>query len=339
MNNILVYCELDGTRVVDVSLELLSKGRELADTLGVALEAVALGANLTSVASRVFPYGVDKLHLFDDERLSPYTTLPHASALVKFIGEEQPQIFLLGATVIGRDLGPRVSSALGSGLTADCTSLEIGDYEDKKKGETINNLLYQIRPAFGGNIVATIVNPYNRPQMATVREGVMPLKRVRPDDYVGEVVNHAVADYVNETDFVVRILERHLQKAENNLKSAPIVVAGGYGMGSKENFDLLFTLAHELHGEVGATRAAVDAGFTTHDRQIGQTGLTVRPKVYFACGISGQVQHIAGMQDSGIIISINSDPDAPINAIADYVITGKVEEVVPKLITQYQKKS
>ncbi len=339
MNNILVYCELDGSRVAEVSLELLSKGRELADCLGVSLEAVALGENLAGVAAQVFPYGVDKLHIFDDARLAPYTTLPHASALVKFIGEEQPQIFLLGATIIGRDLGPRVSSALCSGLTADCTSLEIGDYEDKKRGATIKNLLYQIRPAFGGNIVATIVNPYNRPQMATVREGVMPLNRVRPDDYTGEVVQHNAADYVNEADFVVRIVERHLQPAENNLKSAPIIVAGGYGVGSKENFDLLFTLAHLLHGEVGATRAAVDAGFTTHDRQIGQTGLTVRPKVYFACGISGQVQHISGMQDSGIIISINSDPDAPINAIADYVITGRVEDVLPKLISHYQKKS
>ena len=167
----------------------------------------------------------------------------------------------------------------------------------------------------------------------------MPRNIVRPEDYVGEIVQHNVADYVNEADFVVRIVERHLQPAENNLKNAPIVVAGGYGVGSKENFDLLFTLAHELHGEVGATRAAVDAGFTTHDRQIGQTGLTVRPKVYFACGISGQVQHIAGMQESGIIISINSDPNAPINAIADYVITGRVEDVLPKLISHYQKKS
>ena len=339
MNNILVYCELDGTRVADVSLELLSKGRQLADTLGVNLEAVALGENLAAVAQQVFPYGADSLHLFDDARLTPHTTLPHSSILEKFIREEQPQIFLLGATVIGRDLGPRVSSALGSGLTADCTSLEIGNYEDKKKGVTIENLLYQIRPAFGGNIVATIVNPYNRPQMATVREGVMPLNRLRPDDYTGEIVNHSVAEYVSDADFVVRIIERHLQKAENNLKSAPIVVAGGYGVGSKENFELLFTLARELHGEVGATRAAVDAGFTTHDRQIGQTGLTVRPKVYIACGISGQVQHIAGMQESGIIISVNSDPDAPINAIADYVVTGRVEDVLPKLISHYQKKS
>lgn len=338
MNSIFVYCELDGSRVAEVCLELLSKGRELADRLGVALEAVALGADLSSVPAQVYPYGVDTLHLFQDGRLSPYTTLPHTSVLCKLVEEEQPQIFLFGATVIGRDLAPRVSSTLHSGLTADCTALELGDFEDKKSGKTIEDLLYSVRPAFGGNIVATIVNPYNRPQMATVREGVMPLNRVRPDDYSGNTVFHNVADYVNDSDFVVRIIERYVKPLENNLKGASVVVAGGYGMGSKENFDKLYTLAHLLHGEVGATRAAIDAGFATHDRQIGQTGLTVRPKVYIACGISGQVQHVAGMQESSIIISVNSDPDAPINAIADYVITGRVEEVIPKLITIYQQK-
>lgn len=338
MNNILVYCELDGNKVASVSLELLSKGRSLADRLGVKLEAVSLGNNLSAVPSQVYPYGVDTLHLFEDERLEYYTTLPHTSAICKLVREEQPQIFLIGATVVGRDLAPRVSSALQSGLTADCTALELGDFEDKKSGERIENLLYSVRPAFGGNIVATIVNPYNRPQMATVREGVMPLCKCRPDDYVGNTVNHNTAEYLSDSDFVVQILERHIQEQKNNLKDAPIVVAGGYGMGTKENFDQLFTLAHLLHAEVGATRAAIDAGFTTHDRQIGQTGLTVRPKVYIACGISGQVQHISGMQQSGIIISVNSDPDAPINAIADYIITGKVEEVIPKLITFYQQK-
>ncbi len=338
MNDILVYCELDGTRVADVSLELLSKGRELADELGVKLAAVAIGDNLASVPAQVWQYGVDTLHLFEDASLEYYTTQLHTAALCKLIQDEQPQIFLLGATVIGRDLGPRISATLRSGLTADCTALEIGDYEDKKSGTTIENLLYSVRPAFGGNIVATIVNPYCRPQMATVREGVMPLKVVRPQDYVGETVHHNVDDYISSADRVVRIIERNVKPKENNLKSAPIVVAGGYGMGSKENFEMLHKLAHLLHGEVGATRAAIDAGFSTHDRQIGQTGLTVRPKVYIACGISGQVQHISGMQDSGIIISINSDPDAPINAIADYVVTGSVEEVIPKLINFYQQK-
>lgn len=338
MNNILVYCELRGEQVAEVSLELLSEGRRLANRLGVQLEAVALGASLQGVAAQVFPYGVDTLHLFEDSRLSPYTTLPYAEALSKLVRENDYQIFLLGATIEGRDLAPRLTAELHCGLTADCTSLEIGDYEDKKKGTTVKDLLYQIRPAFGGNIVATIVNPYHRPQMATVREGVMPLCRVREDGYRGSVVEHAVSDYVGEAAFVVSVIERHVCPPRNNLKSAPIVVAGGYGVGSKEGFEQLFALAHLLHGEVGATRAAVDAGYTTRDRQIGQTGLTVRPKVYFACGISGQVQHIAGMQESGIIISINSDPDAPINAIADYVITGRVEEVVPQIITYYQQK-
>ena len=174
--------------------------------------------------------------------------------------------------------------------------------------------------------------------MATVREGVMPLSVVKEEGYAGTVVEHAVSDYLSDADFVIEILERRVKPAENNLKNASLVIAGGYGMGSKENFDQLYVLAHLLHGEVGATRAAIDAGYATADRQIGSTGLTVRPKVYFACGISGQVQHVSGMQEIGIIISINSDPDAPINAIADYVITGKVEEVVPKLITFYQQK-
>ena len=185
----------------------------------------------------------------------------------------------MGATVIGRDLGPRVSSALTSGLTADCTSLEIGNHEDKKEGKTYENLLYQIRPAFGGNIVATIVNPEHRPQMATVREGVMK-KEILDADYKGEVINHDVAKYVPETDYVVKVIDRHVEKAKHNLKGAPIVIAGGYGMGSKEGFDMLFELAKELHAEVGASRAAVDAGYADHDRQIGQTGVTVRPKLY-----------------------------------------------------------
>ena len=196
--------------------------------------------------------------------------------------------------------------------------------------------LYQRRPAFGGNIVATIVNPEHRPQMATVREGVMKME-VLDENYNAEVVRHEVAKYVPETEYVVKVLDRHVEEAKHNLKGAPIVVAGGYGVGSKEGFDQLFELAKELHAEVGASRAAVDAGWIDHDRQIGQTGVTVRPKVYIACGISGQIQHIAGMQDAGIIISINNDPDAPINAIADYVINGTVEEVVPKLIKYYKQ--
>ena len=338
MNNVFVYLEIEGTTVADVSLELLTKGRKLANQLGCQLEAVAAGSNLAGIEKQVLPFGVDKLHVFDAPGLFPYTSLPHSSVLINLFKEEQPQICLMGATVIGRDLGPRVSSALTSGLPADCTSLEIGNHEDKKEGKTYENLLYQIRPAFGGNIVATIVNPEHRPQMATVREGVMK-KEILDADYKGEVIRHDVAKYVPETDYVVKVIDRHVEKAKHNLKGAPIVIAGGYGMGSRENFDMLFDLAKELHAEVGASRAAVDAGYADHDRQIGQTGVTVRPKLYIACGISGQIQHIAGMQESGIIISVNNDENAPINAIADYVINGTVEEVIPKMIKYYKQNS
>ncbi|MDD3788782.1 MAG: electron transfer flavoprotein subunit alpha/FixB family protein [Petrimonas sp.] len=338
MNNIFVYLEIDEGTVADVSLELLTKGRSLANQLGCKLEAIAAGGKLDTVGKQVFPYGVDALHVFNDERLSPYTTLPHTSILVNLFKEEKPQICLMGATIIGRDLGPRVSSALGSGLTADCTSLEIGNHEDKKAGKTYENLLYQIRPAFGGNIVAWIINPDCRPQMATVREGVMK-KEILDPEYKGELVEHDVKDYVKDEDFVITILDRHIEKSKVNIKNSPIIVSGGYGVGSKENFQLLYDLANVLGAEVGASRAAVDAGFAEHERQVGQTGVTVRPKVYIACGISGQIQHIAGMQDSSLIISINNDPNAPINTIADYVITGEIEKVIPKMIKYYKKNS
>ena len=345
MNNVFVYCEIEGTTVADLSLELLTKGRKLANTLGVQLECICAGKGLNGIEKQVMPYGVDKVHVFDAEGLFPYTSNPHTALMVNLFKEEKPQICLMGATVIGRDLGPRVSSALHSGLTADCTQLEIGDFDMNVKNadgvmekKHYTEQLYQIRPAFGGNIVATIVNPEHRPQMATVREGVMK-KEILDLNYKGEVITHEVAQYVPDTEYVVKVLDRHIEKAKHNLKGASIVVAGGYGVGSREGFDMLFELAKELHAEVGASRAAVDAGFADHDRQIGQTGVTVRPKVYIACGISGQIQHIAGMQDAGIIISINNDPNAPINTLADYVINGTVEEVVPKMIKYYKKNS
>ena len=339
MNNVFVYCEIEGTKVAEVSQELLTKGRKLANQLNVELHAVVAGTDITGkVEEQILPYGVDKLFVFDAPVLFPYTSIPHTEILVNLFKEQQPQIALMGATVIGRDLGPRVSSSLTSGLTADCTQLEIGDYTDAKTGTEYKNLLYQIRPAFGGNIVATIVNPDHRPQMATVRSGVMQ-KAIYDGPCKKEVVYADMKKYVSTEAFMVTVLDHHVEAAKHNLKGAKIVVAGGYGMGSKEGFDMLFELAKVLHGEVGASRAAVDAGFCDHDRQIGQTGVTVHPKVYIACGISGQIQHIAGMQDSDIIISINNDPDAPINKIADYVINGTVEEVVPKLIKYYKQNS
>ncbi len=339
MNNVFVYCEIDGVTVEEVSFELLTKGRKLANELGVQLEAVCAGTGIKGkVEKEIISYGVDVLHLFDAEGLFPYTSKPHTSILVNLFKQEKPQICLMGATVIGRDLGPRVSSSLHSGLTADCTSLEIGSFDDNKTGKHYDQLLYQIRPAFGGNIVATIVNPENRPQMATVRSGVMKAEKIK-DNYKGAVIYEDVAKYVPDTDFVVKVIERHIEKAKNNLKGAPIIIAGGYGVGSREGFELLYELAKEIHGEVGASRAAVDAGFCENDMQIGQTGVTVRPKVYIACGISGAIQHVAGMKESGIVISINTDPDAPINAIADYIINGSVEDVLPKMIKYYKQNS
>jgi electron transfer flavoprotein alpha subunit len=336
MNNIIVYCEIDEGKVADVSFELLTKGRKLANDLKCKLEALVIGSKIDSIPQQLFPYGVDTVYVADDPRLEFYSTLPHTSITVKLFEEQKPQIALMGASTIGRDLGPRVSSALKSGLTADCTNLEIGDHEEKRLNKEYKNLLYQIRPAFGGNIIATIINPDCRPQMATVREGVMK-KEIVDMGYKGKVEKLDISKYVSDADFIVKIIERHIEKSKVNIKNSSIIVSGGYGVGSKENFQLLFDLAAVLGAEVGASRAAVDAGFADHSRQVGQTGVTVRPKLYIACGISGQIQHIAGMQESSMIISINSDPNAPINNIADYVITGNIEDVIPKMIKYYKQ--
>lgn len=329
---------MDEGKVADVSLELLTKGRTLATRLNCKLEAVVLGHKLKGVEDQMFPYGADIVHIGDDARLDPYTTLPHAAVINGLFSEQKPQIALLGASTMGRDLGPRVSSALVSGLTADCTALEIGDHEDKKAGKVYKDLLYQIRPAFGGNIVATIINPDCRPQMATVREGVMK-KEIFSASHKGKVVHLDVNKYLKPEDVVVKVIERHMEKSRVNIKNSSIIVSGGYGMGSKENFQVLYDLAEVLGGEVGASRAAVDAGYADHDRQVGQTGITVRPKLYIACGISGQIQHTAGMEESSMVIAINNDPNAPINKIADYVITGDVMEIIPKMIKYYKKNS
>jgi len=335
VNNLFVFCELDEGKPADVSLELLTKGRSLANTLGCKLEAVVLGSGLEGIENELFPYGTDVVHVADDPVLEHYRTLPFTSVIAGLFRQEQPQIALMGATSTGRDLGPRVSSALHSGLTADCTALEIGDHYVKKSDTTYKNLLYQIRPAFGGNIIATIINPDHRPQMATVREGVMKREIVNRN-FRGELKMIRVSDFIRPEDLAVEIIERHMEARKVDIKSAQIVVSGGYGMGSKENFNLLYDLASVLGGEVAASRAAVDAGFAGHERQVGQTGVTVRPKLYIACGISGQIQHTAGMDQSGKVIAINNDPMAPINTIADYVINGDVAEIVPKLIKYYK---
>jgi len=338
VNNIIVYCETNGNSVAEVSLELLTKARSLAGQLKVDVEGVLIGSNLKDLEKPLFAHGANVVHKVEDARLEFYQTLPHASIICEIFAKEKPQIGLFGATTVGRDLAPRVASALKSGLTADCTSLEIGDHYEKKSDTTYKDLLYQIRPAFGGNIVATIINPDTRPQLATVREGVMKREELATP-VKGKVKTWNVADLVKDTDFAIEIIERHVEEKKVNIKGSHIIVAGGYGIGSRENFDILYELADVLGGEVGGTRAAVDAGYIDHDRQIGQTGVTVRPKLYIACGISGQIQHRAGMMESSMIISINTDPNAPINNIADYVIIGDFAEVVPKMIRYYKKNS
>ncbi len=337
MNNIIVFCETDNGKLCDVSLELMTKGRALAQTLNCDLEALLIGSSIENLVNELYNFGAKTVHLADDPKLQYFRTLPYAAITISLFKEEKPQIALFGATSIGRDLAPRVSSALHSGLTADCTSLEIGDHADAK-GNQWKNLLYQIRPAFGGNIIATIVNPECRPQMATVREGVMKKEAIE-NAVDGKINKIDVSKIFVDTDFAVSIIERHIEEKKIDIKGAQIVVAGGYGVGSRENFKLIFELAKVLGAEVGASRAAVDSGFADHERQIGQTGVTVRPKLFISVGISGQIQHTAGMDGSAMIISINSDPNAPIHQIADYSVIGDLNEVLPKMIASYKKHS
>jgi len=336
MKNVLVYCEAENQKVAEISQELLSAGKKLAEKLGVQLEAMVFSNKLDKIQTQITPYGVDKIYVADDKRLEPYTTLPHAELATHIIKQQTPQIVLFGATATGRDLAPRIASALGCGLTADTTILEIGDHYVAKEKKEYKNLLYAIRPAFGGSIMANIINWDRFPQMATVREGVMK-NEIFDSNYQSEIEKIDVNKLLNDTHFVVKILERKIEKSNVNLKDAPIIIAGGYGVGSKDNFNQLFELADVLGGEVGGSRAAVDAGFIDHERQIGQTGVTVRPKLYVAAGISGAVQHTAGMQNAAMIISINTDKDAPINQIADYILTGDLNEVIPKMIKAYKK--
>jgi len=338
MNNIIIYIETEGGKIADVSLELLTKGRSLAKELSCKLEALLIGNKVENLVDELFLYGAQKVYIAQDARLENYLTLPYSSITIDLFKKEKPQIALFGATSVGRDLAPRVSSALVSGLTADCTSLEIGDHKETKSGKEYKNLLYQIRPAFGGNIIATIINPDCRPQMATVREGVMK-KEPLASAVKGSIANIDVTKIVKDEDFIVEIIERHIEERKIDIKGSPVIIAGGFGVGSKENFNLLFELASVLGAEVGASRAAVDAGYAEPARQIGQTGVTVRPKLYIAVGISGQIQHTAGMDQSAMIISINNDPNAPIHQIADYAIVGDLNEIIPRMIKSYKLNS
>ena len=316
-----------------ISFELIGEGKRLAEKLGTDVTAVLIGSEVSGLVDELAAYGADKVIVVDDPELKNYRTEPYAHALASVINEYKPDIMLVGATAIGRDLGPTVSARVATGLTADCTLLEIGDFplnaipgqEDKQK----HNQLLMTRPAFGGNTIATIACPDNRPQMATVRPGVMQ-KLDKVEGAKAEVINYNPGFTPNNK--YVEVLE--VVKAVSDIKDimdAKILVSGGRGIGSAENFKMLEELAEVLGGQVSCSRAVVDSGWMPRDLQVGQTGKTVRPQVYFAIGISGAIQHVAGMEESDIIVAINKDPDAPIFDVADYGVVGDLNKIVPAL--------
>ncbi|MBN1368078.1 MAG: electron transfer flavoprotein subunit alpha/FixB family protein [Dehalococcoidales bacterium] len=316
-----VLAEHRDGKLRDVSFELLGKGRELADSLGVKLAAVLLGNEVEHFCPDLIHHSADIVYWADDPNLAHYQTITYSDVIAEQVKKYKPEILLIGATYLGRDLAPRLSKRLNTGLTADCTGLEI----DKE-----TRLLVQTRPAFGGNVMASIVTPQNRPQMATVRPRVM--KALAEDtSRQGEVIKIPV-NITNE-NLMIKLLEVVKEKKKSvNLEEADVIVAGGRGVGSAANFKLIEELADLLKGEMGATRDVVDAKWVSSVHQVGQTGKTVRPKLYIACGISGAVQHIAGMRESGTIVAINSDPDAPIFQISDYGIVGDINHAVPLII-------
>ncbi len=335
IGNVWIFIEQEGGKIANVSLELVCKGRELAKKLGVKTEAIMLGDNLKNSAPTLFHYGCEKVYLAEDPALEPFTVLPYARTVVNLVKQHKPNILLFGATPKGRELAPRVASTLLAGLTADCTDLKIDDFDDKINKQFYKNKLMQIRPAFGGNIIATIVNTWDDPQMVTVRPGVM--KMNEPDSSrKGELIN--VKPEIHKEDTVIKVIERVQKEKSVDLQSSRIIIAGGYGVGSKANFKLIYDLAKAIGADVGASRAAVDAGWINHDHQVGQTGVTVRPKLYIACGISGSVQHRAGMAESGKIIAINNDPDASIFSVAHYGIVGDLNDIIPKMIKAFKAK-
>jgi len=332
-NEVWVFIEQRDGNPADVSFELLCKGLKLSDAMKGKLKAIVIGDNVNEIVEQTIIYGADETIVIEHPSLKHYQTLPYSRILNELIKKHVPRIVLFGATVIGRDLAPRVASHTKSGLTADCTDLQISDVKYLKQDH--HNLLLQIRPAFGGNIIATIITPDVPVQMATVREGVMEL---HPLDKPKKGKITKLPFNPDPIDDLVKIIEQHREDSKVNLKAAPIIVAGGYGLGTKENFKLVEELAHTIGGEVAGSRAAVDAGFVTPDRQVGQTGVTVRPKLYIAVGISGAIQHRAGMQESNKIIAINSDPDAPIFDVAHYGIVGNATEIIPAFIDVYKHK-
>ncbi|MGQ9630156.1 MAG: electron transfer flavoprotein subunit alpha/FixB family protein [bacterium] len=326
MKEVWVVIEHRDGKISHVSLELLGAGRRLADDIRGRLCCLLLGFNADNIANELSHYDVDRIYWIEHPLLASYSTDGYVAGAAHLAKKYKPEILLVGATSQGRDFAPALATILETGLTADCTSLEI----DPK-----DHLLKQIRPAFGGNIMATILTPRHRPQMATVRPKVMPLPERHPSPGDAEIIRERIS--ISERDIRVRVLGFRREEEPVNIADAEVIVAGGRGLGRAENFGMLFELAELLGGAVGASRAAVDAGWISLHHQIGQTGRTVRPKVYIACGISGAIQHLAGMRTSEIIVAINTDPKAPIFQIANYGIIGDVREVVPELIRECRK--
>lgn len=328
---VFIYAQQVDNEISPIAYELLGKARDLAADLQTEVTAVLLGSGVKGLADSLAQYGADKVIVVDSPVLETYRTEPYTQALAAVINEYKPEIMLVGATAIGRDLGPRVSARVGTGLTADCTLLEIGDFplNPLPNKEQKHNQLLMTRPAFGGNTIATIACPDNRPQMATVRPGVM--QKIEPiADAKAEVIEFSPA--LEENNCYVEILDVVKEvSAAADIQDAKILVSGGRGVGSKENFKLLEDLAEALGGTVSCSRAVVDSGWLPKDLQVGQTGKTVRPNVYFAIGISGAIQHTAGMEESDIIIAINKDESAPIFDVADYGIVGDLNKIVPLL--------
>lgn len=331
-----VFAEQHNGELQDTPIELMGKARKLADTLGVKLAAAVLGENVNDVVDKLTYYGADKVYLVEHPSLQSYQANSYAKVICALIHKYQPQIVLYGATVTGRDLAPRIASATKAGLTADCTDLQIGDHKPLNDEEVHKNLLFQIRPAFGGNIIATIINYERWPQMATVREGVMRMPELDTARR-GQVIKEKVE--LSQDDLPLEILAEHKRPKKVDLKAARIIVAGGAGVGSRDNFQLVWDLANCLGAAPAATRAAVDLGFIDSDHQVGQTGTTVRPSLYIAVGISGAIQHQAGMNQSQKIVAVNNDPKAPIFQIAHYKIVGDLNVVVPKMIKAIKEKS
>ena len=330
---VFIYAQQVYNEISSIAFELLGKAKELAADLGTDVTAVLLGSNVKGLTDKLAEYGADKVIVVDDPALETYRTEPYAHALASVINEYKPEIMLVGATAIGRDLGPTVSARVATGLTADCTVLEIGDFPlvgtPGKEDEQKHNQLLMTRPAFGGNTIATIACPDNRPQMATVRPGVM--QKIAPiAGAKAEIIEYNPGFEVNNRYVEILEVVKAVGQVEN-IMDAKILVSGGRGVGSAENFKMLQDLADALGGMVSCSRAVVENGWLAPDYQVGQTGKTVRPNVYFAIGISGAIQHVAGMEESDIIIAINKDADAPIFDVADYGIVGDFNKIVPAL--------